>query len=492
LSGFRLAFRSVAVPRNARLAHASSFSSDRGLSGIRIQPVREAIVYRDEPGSHHMVKLRPAFLLGLVCVAAASQAFAQTPVAKQFSQFGGGGQGLYWVPSSGPTSHIAFLAIHRTGDYLSHVSTQELPRRGFSVLGMNSRFKNNEASVNWELIALDVRAGVRFLRAQPGITKVILIGHSGGGPTTSYYQAVAENGPSYCMGANKLSPCTASQLAGFVATDRADGIVFLDAHPGNTVNGLRSLNAAVKKEDKPDQLDKKLDPFDTNNGFNPTGDSVYSGDFVQRYTDAQAGRMNDLIDKALEMRAAAQSGNSVPTEDNAFVAYRDSARLSDFSTGVWRGTLNPAKLLKNDGTIDASQVVNTVRISNPGNKETDESFDGALFLTLTSFLSANAIRSTNSLNGIDWCSSNNSTPCAAGRISVPVLVMSMQGHYFIRDGEQIYQSSVSADRDFVVVEGATHGLGPCTPCGVAQGKSYANARTNLFNYVRDWAAAPRF
>lgn len=101
---------------------------------------------------------------------------------KQFSQFPGGAQGLYWVPSSGPISHIAFLAIHRTGDYLAHVSTQELPRRGFSVLGMNSRFKNNEADVEWELIALDVRAGVRFLRQQPGITKVILIGHSAAAP----------------------------------------------------------------------------------------------------------------------------------------------------------------------------------------------------------------------------------------------------------------------------------------------------------------------
>jgi len=151
---------------------------------------------------------------GAALLLCAAQSQAQTAVMKQFSQFPGGGQGLYWVPSSGPISNVAFLAIHRTGDYLAHVSTQELPKRGFSVLGMNSRFKNNEASVNWELIALDVRAGVRFLRSQPGITKVILIGHSGGGPTTSYYQAVAENGPSYCQGANKLSLCSSSQLAG--------------------------------------------------------------------------------------------------------------------------------------------------------------------------------------------------------------------------------------------------------------------------------------
>src|ERR1044072_6481165 len=127
-------------------------------------------------------KVQLFFGVAILLLAAQSQAQTPPAVMKQFSQFAGGGQGLYWVPSSGPISNIAFLAIHRTGDYLAHVSTQELPRRGFSVLGMNSRFKNNEASVNWELIALDARAGVRFLRSQPGIQKVILIGHSGGGP----------------------------------------------------------------------------------------------------------------------------------------------------------------------------------------------------------------------------------------------------------------------------------------------------------------------
>ena len=436
-----------------------------------------------------------SFLFGLISIMCASQASAQTPMMKQFVEFPAGAQGLYWVPSEGPISHIAFLVIHRTGDDLSHTATQEMTRRGFSILGMNSRFINNEAAVNWELIALDVRAGVRFLRSQPGITKVILIGPSGGGPTTSYYQAVATNGPSYCMGLNKLSPCTANQLAGFVATDKADGIVFLDAHPGNSVNGIRSLNAAVKKEGNPNSpLNPKLDPFSEANGFNPNGDSVYSDQFVKKYTDEQANRMNDLIDQALQMKADIAAGVSLPTGNDAFIVYRgDGARLSDFSNGVWRGTLKPAKLLKNDGSIDASKVVNTVRVPNPGNKESNESFGGTLFLTLTSFLSANAIRAWNSLNGIDWCSSNNSTPCAVANLSpsFPVLVMSMQGHYFIRDGEFIYESSVSTDKDFVVVEGATHGVGVCTECATFHGTGpYDNARINAFNYVRDWANKP--
>ena len=426
--------------------------------------------------------------IGLALIVLGGHAFAQKPLKKEFSQFPGGAQGLYWVPDSGPISNIAFLAIHRTGDYLAHVSTQELTTRGFSVLGMNSRFKNNEADVDWELIALDVRAGVRYLRGQPGITKVVLIGHSGGGPTTSFYQAVAENGPKYCKGANKLSPCSDTELAGFVPTDKADAIVFLDAHPSNTITTLRALNAALRSETNPKSISSSLDPFSTKNGFNPEGDSVYSKDFVERYSLAQSQRMNKLIDDALDLQQDIAAGKHVPTDDDAFIFYRVSARLSDFSTGVHGRTLKPAKLLKNNGIIQAGKIVRTVRVSAPGQREEDASFGGVKFLTLTSFLSANAIRSSHSLeeSKIDWCSSNNSVPCAVREISVPILVFAMQGHYFIRDGEYIFEQAKSADKDFIVLEGANHGLGPCNPCAALHNADYSNARINLFNYIRDW------
>ena len=301
---------------------------------------------------------------GLISAVLVSQAVAQTAVMKQFSPFSGGAQGLYWVPSSGPISHTAFLVIHRTSDYLSQTSTQELPKRGFSVLGMASRFKGNEAGVNWELLALDVRAGVRFLRNQPGITKVVLIGPSEGGAVTSYYQAVAENGLAFCQAPNKLTQCSSSQLAGFIPADRADGLVFMDATLGS-VSPVQSLNGSVQSEHKPEHTSANLDPFSVKNGFNPDGDSVYSANFVKRYTDAQSRRMNDLIDIALKAMADIEAGTHFPSENDAFVIYRGSAELADLSTGVLCCTLNPAKLLKNNGTIDNTQIVRTVRVSEP-------------------------------------------------------------------------------------------------------------------------------
>ena len=417
----------------------------------------------------------------------ASSASAQSN--PRFVPLGGAAKGALYVPDSGPPPHIAFLVTHRTSNYMTHASTAQLSGRGFMVLGMNSRFDNNDAIVNWEDIALDVRSGIRYLRSQPGITTVILIGPSAGAPVVSYYQAVAENGPAYCQGRNKLVECSSQRLAGFVPTDRANGIVYLDPTLGSG-SPLQSLNGSVQSENNPaNSINASLDPFSVRNGFNPDGNSVYSKEFVKRYTDAQSRRMNNLIDIAQTIKADIEAGKHFPTENDAFVIHRGSAELADLSTGVLCCTLNPAKLLKNNGTIENCCIVQTVRVPDPSGRESDASFEGTRFFTLTSFLSANAIQSTNSLDGIDWCSSNASTICAVASISVPTLVMSMQGHNLIRDGERTFESAGSADKDYIVIEGATHGGTGCTECTAVTGVNYSNARKNIFDYVAAWTKA---
>jgi hypothetical protein len=429
------------------------------------------------------------FLLFGITNGAASALAQSNP---RFIPFGGGANGALYVPDSGPPPHVAFLVSHRNSNYMTHSSTTELSRRGFMVLGMTVRAVNNEALVNWPELALDIRSGVRFLRSQPGITTVILIGPSGGGPVMSFYQAVAENGPAFCQGPNKIDECSSETLAGFVPTDKADGIVYLDSVPGNPVNTLRSLNGAVMNENRPFQsINPRLDPFSEKNGFNPTGDSVYSDEFQDRYFQAQSRRMNALIDKALEIKRQMAEGRYQPADDDSFVFYRNSAQLSSFSTAVHRGTLKPAKLLKNDGTI-VTQVVNSVRIPDPGNREYDQLVGsgnnaGVEELRITSFLTATAVRSTHSLDGIDWCSANATTICAIREIHVPVLIAAMGAHYFIRDSEMLFENGAMADKDFIVIEGATHGGTGCTECSAVTGVDYSNARKNIYDYVGAWA-----
>jgi hypothetical protein len=125
-----------------------------------------------------------ALLFGL------SSGLANAQSAPLFVTLGPADAALY-KPDSGPAPHVGIVVIHRTADYMRHPACTQLSQRGFMMLC-------------FEDIALDVKAAVAFLRKQPEITKVLLFGHSGGGPTVSFYQAVAENGISYCTNAKRL------------------------------------------------------------------------------------------------------------------------------------------------------------------------------------------------------------------------------------------------------------------------------------------------
>jgi len=412
-----------------------------------------------------------------------SLAYGQTT---QDIDLGDGALGRYRLPA-GPLPEVGFIAVHRTSDYRNHVSTTELQARGYATLGIKTRFPT-EASVNWELIALDVRNAMRFLKSQ-GIKKVFLIAHSGGGPTMGYYEALMENGPSYCKGKNKLVECTFTGKE-FRRSDRADGVIFLEAHGSNPLNRLRELNAAVFDEEEPFAYTKEsLNPFNPANGYNPTAHSVYSEDFLKRYFYMQSRRMDGLIKDALRIKREIELGERDPN-DNAFVIYRAQARLADFSLSAQPGTKGPAKLVKNDGSIVLMPQVTSVRVPNLADAAGDSGELGIEDLTVTSFLSAAATRSNDSDEDVDWCSSNSTTLCAVQQISVPILVINAQGHYFVREGEMIYQMAKSRDKDFYIIEGMNHGLNNCTACANYWGTGpYTNVPTNLWNLVNDWIVA---
>jgi pimeloyl-ACP methyl ester carboxylesterase len=422
-------------------------------------------------------------ILTAIALACASPLVAQSqPTYVQFSP--STVKGALYKPDSGPAPHIAILIIHRTANVLGSPATRELASRGFMVLAVNPRSDNNEAAVNFEANALDIKSGVEFLRKQPGITRILLWGHSGGGPATSFYQAVAERGPSYCRGPNKLIECDET-LAGL---PRADGLILVDAHPGISVNLLRSLNPAVIDESNPQKLDPSLDPFNPANGYKD-GAPRYSDDFKQRYFKAQADRMNRLIDRALAELKAMRSGSATYPDDNAMVLTRfEGARLMELDPTIHHATVKPQKLLKNDGTI-VTQIVESVRVPARGYDKRNASFAGGVRMTtVRTFLSANAIRGKDSLDEIDWCSSNNSTDCALPNITIPTLVTAMGAHYFVRDSEIHFERSGSRDKDFIVIEGATHGIAPCTACEKTPGQ-YGNSQKNFFDYVSAWIKA---
>jgi hypothetical protein len=62
------------------------------------------------------------------------------------------------------------------------------------------------------------------------------------------------------------------------------------------------------------------------------------------------------------------------------------------------------------------------------------------------------------------------------------MIAAMGGYQFIHDDEMIFEKSASKDKDYVVIEGALHGFGPCTACEKTKGQ-YSNTVKNLFDYI---------
>jgi hypothetical protein len=437
-------------------------------------------------GADRSLACAAVVVAGMFQIEAASAQTSGFPPPR-YVHFSGHAQGALYMPDPVvyPNPTTAVLAIHRTenrmhNDGISPLIDRELPKRGFVVLGMNPHSANNEAAVKWEQrMPRDIKYGVEFLKKEMGIKRVILLGGSGGGPNVAFYQAIAEKGLSVCKGPNKIVECPDNaDLVG----QPADGIVFRDTHPGNPMNRLRSANPAVTDEANAGVLDDSLNPFLEKNGYNPRGCSSYSEEFQTRYFEAQSKRMNRLVEGALGTKAAMAAGKHFPADDAPFVAHRGEARLVQLDRTIDAQTHGARKLVTDDGKITTG-IVRTVRPCSPENREADASYENSIDVTINSFLGAGAIRSTNAMTDIDHCSSNNSTTCMVQYIEAPTLVLTSQGHYFMRDNEEIFERSSSRKKDFAVIAGATHGMGNCARC---EGAPYRNVRKNFYDYVARW------
>ena len=74
--------------------------------------------------------------MNLIVASATSPAFADPPPPEhiQFSPSATKGALYYPDPGLFPSPHIAFIFMHRNGNFLSHLGTSELSKRGFDLV----------------------------------------------------------------------------------------------------------------------------------------------------------------------------------------------------------------------------------------------------------------------------------------------------------------------------------------------------------------------
>jgi hypothetical protein len=313
-------------------------------------------------------------------------------------------KGALYMPDQGPAPKIGIMVMHEDSNFLVHIACTEFSKRGYAVLCVNGRSDNNEALDTWNELIPDAALGMKYLREEMKLEKVVLFAHSGGAPLLAFYQAVAEAGPELCKDPRRLLPCGDDMKP----VPKADGMVFFDAHPGTAINLLRSLDPSVLSEDDPKGVNPELDPYSPANGYNPKGMSKYSEDFKRRYFKAQSDRMNKLVDIAVEKRKQILAGTYKFPDDDTFVIARSNARLMDLDSSIGMTTLKPRKLLKNDGSI-STQIISSVKQPNLKLQESNRTFGDSKQLTVLSFLGTRAVRSTDSMDGYDIYSNSNTT-----------------------------------------------------------------------------------
>ena len=94
-----------------------------------------------------------------------------------------------------------------------------------------------------------------------------------------------------------------------------------------------------------------------------------------------------------------------------------------------------------------------------------------------------------SLNGVDWHSSYTSVPPAnLEGVSVPMLSLVMTAHYFPVPNETNFAHASSRDKEMAMVEGAVHGMTPCTAVEQTPGQ-FGDTLARTFDYVDRWTSA---
>jgi hypothetical protein len=195
-----------------------------------------------------------------------------------------GPQGLLYEPvAPGSKSRLGIIVMHSDLSYTTFPACTQLSKRGYRVLCVN---KSGTPGGSLDRTIADLKQAVAYLRSYPGITKVVLLGHSGGATLMSAYQYIAENGISACQGSEKIAKCPGN-LAGLPA---ADGLMLVDSNWGNAEMTLLSLDPAVADDDNGVKLNADLDNFNPANGFVAGGDSHYGADFIRRFQRAAAAR----------------------------------------------------------------------------------------------------------------------------------------------------------------------------------------------------------
>ena len=208
-------------------------------------------------------------------------------------------------------SKTLFLFMHPATTLHLLPMPEALAKAGHHVLCAASRYPKNDTALIMEKVLLDMGAWIRWARESCGYEKVVLVGWSGGGSLSLFYQAEAE--------APSITHTAAGDPIDVAGADLvpADAIVFIAAHLSRAETLTEWLDPSVLDENDPDKRDLDLDIYDPRCPHQPP----YDRGFVARFRAAQHARSRRITAWAQSFLSDLEARNG-PEKERGFIVHR--------------------------------------------------------------------------------------------------------------------------------------------------------------------------
>jgi pimeloyl-ACP methyl ester carboxylesterase len=205
-------------------------------------------------------------------------------------------------------SETCLVTMHPIGGTGWLPVMSQFARAGVHVLACDSRYRGADYALNMEKVTMDLGSAVRHAREVLGYKHVVLLGWSGGGSLSAFYQAQAEH-PTVTS-----SPCGGRPDLTAAGLVPADAVVMMAAHVSRHGTLTEWIDPAIKDENDPDVRDPDLDLY--SGLITP----LYEADFLERYRAAQVAR-NRKITTWVKHKLAELQDAGRENQEFAFVTH---------------------------------------------------------------------------------------------------------------------------------------------------------------------------
>jgi len=219
-------------------------------------------------------------------------------------------EGQRLVPRGKPSDTVFVFMHPATTLHLLPMPTA-LANAGLHVLCCGSRYAKNDSPLIMEKVAYDLGQYIRHAREALGYRNVILVGWSGGGSLSLFYQGQAEHPTITYTPAGDPYDLTQAELS------RADGVIFIAAHLSRAETLTEWIDPSIRDELAPDKRDLALDIYDANCPNKPP----FGKDFIAAFRAAQVARNRKITNWALDTLDFLKKKNDGEME-RAFVVHR--------------------------------------------------------------------------------------------------------------------------------------------------------------------------